>query len=120
MHDEGSRLLFLKRHNFDALCGTSSIVLLQKHEFPRSTDEARRCIVLESGHTKIRANMARRGTPLTPLPFPGSIYILGTGENHSAFSLRGWRSTKALLKKLLNYRPFTKSIEKEFGYYPIE
>jgi hypothetical protein len=89
-------------------------------ELPVSEDDGRRHFhVLRSGHTKIRANSIQRGTALEPLPIPGSVYSLATGENHTCFSLRGWRSKRIMLQKLLSYRPLTRRIREEFGLYDL-
>ena len=57
------------------------------------------------------------GTALEPLPIPGSVYNLATGENHTSFALYGWRSKSILLQKLLSYRLLTRRIRDEFGLY---
>ena len=61
----------------------------------------------------------QRGTPLEPLPFPGAIYNLATGENYTTLSLRTWRSRRMKLEKLLHTRPLTRAIREEFGLYPV-
>ena len=120
MHDEGRRIIFWKKRNFDAVCGTSSIVRAGPDELPRGeTGDSESIHILRSGHTKIRANSIARGTPLTPLPFPGAVYCLGTGENHTAFSLQDWKSKKVLLQKLFSYRSLTRRIRREFGLYDL-
>ncbi len=120
MHDEGSPLIFRWRHGFDSTCGTSSIVRADLPDLPEVEQGPRdENFILHSGHAKIRANMQSRGTPLEMLPFPGAVYNLATGENHSSFSLKGWRSKKILLQKLISYRPLTQRIRKEFGLYDL-
>jgi len=118
IHDEGSRFIFRKRHSFDSICGTSSIVRTMPDELPVSEGDGRHHFhILRSGHTKIRANSIERGTALEPLPIPGSVYNLATGENHTSFSLHGWRSKSILSRKLLSYRLLTRRIRDEFGLY---
>jgi len=119
-HDEGSRIIFRKKKDFDKVCGTSSIVRAFPDELPTEEKGDRESVhILRSGHTKIRANSIVRGTPLDPLPFPGAVYCLATGENHTAFSLQGWRSKKVLLQKLLCYRLLTRRIRGQFGLYDL-
>ena len=116
MHDENSRWIFHRRKGFHAICGTSSIVRVELADLPDcETGSREENFLLRSGHTQIRANMEARGTPLAKLPFAGSIYMLGTGENHTSFSLKGWRSKKILLQKLLSYRWLTRRVREEFG-----
>lgn len=121
MHDENSALVFKRRHEFDAYCGTSSMVRVTPDDLPAADEPEvydENCVLL-SGHGNIRTQSMVRGTPLEPLPFPGSIYILNTGENWSGFSLRGWRSKRVLVQKILNYRPVTRGLRSEFGLYPL-
>jgi hypothetical protein len=120
MYDENSRWILHRRNGFNSVCGTSSIVRVELSDLPAieegSLDET---LILRSGHTQIEKAMSERGTPLTALPFDGAIYILGTGENHTNFSLAKWRSKKILIHKLLNYRPLTSRIRREFGLQPL-
>ncbi len=118
MYDDGSRLVFKKRRDFDAVCGTSSIVWVTSDDLPMiGGTECDADLIWRSGHAKIRANSIARGTPLESLPFAGAVYILATGENDSGFSLRGWRSKKVLIEKFLSYRLLTKRFEAEFGLF---
>lgn len=119
MHDEGSRWLF-RRDNFHQYCASSSIVRCGDEDFPRDMEEPdERFCILKSGHIGIVQGMRERGTPLEILPFVGTIYITATGENHSGFSLRGWRSRRILLQKLLRSRPVTQAVRQEFGLYEL-
>lgn len=121
LHDEGSKLIYQQKKDFHLMCGTSSIIRLERDDLPLSEqDETRSCLVLRSGHRLIEKEMERIGKPLFPLAFPGAIYILGTGENDSGFSLKGWRSKRVLLQKLLNYRFVSSCIRQEFGLYGLD
>jgi hypothetical protein len=120
MHDEGKPVIFWKKKDFDAVCGTSSIVRATPAELPAEETGDRESIhILRSGHTQIRANSLARGTPLAPLPFRGAVYCLATGENHTDCSLRDWKSKKALLQKLLGYRLLTRRTREEFGLHDL-
>ena len=120
MHDEGSRLIYLRPAGFDGVCGTSNIVRSELADLP-STDEGSReeNHILRGGHTRIRAEMAALGRPLAELPFRGAVYNLATGENHTGFSLAGWRSKKVFLQKLLRYRLLTPALRREFSLFDI-
>jgi len=121
LHDERSRLIYRRRHGFDDICGTSSIVRMDESDLPGSeSDEKSDNIILRSGHTTIRRNMVERGTPLEILPFAGAVYNLATGENWSPFSLRRWKSKKVLVEKLIGYRLLTPRIRSEFGLVDLE
>jgi hypothetical protein len=118
IHDEGSPLIFRKRHQFDAVCGSSSIVQTSADDFSLLEREGCRGLgigVWRSGHNNVRRHANEQGTPLEVLPFPGAIYNVATGENTNSFSLREWRSRKVLLKKLLAYRLLTARLRDEFG-----
>ncbi|HEV7403010.1 MAG TPA: hypothetical protein VGO11_08795 [Chthoniobacteraceae bacterium] len=120
VRDEGSRWLFLRR-DFDTYCGTSAIVRAEPADLPGSVEEPiAPYFLLTHGHGAIGEYLRERGTPLRKLPFIGAIYNTATGENDSGFSLRGWRSRKVLLRKLLNSRPLTWKIRREFGLYELE
>lgn len=119
MHDEGSRWLY-RLKKFDAYCGTSAIVRLGPADFPSTLGEPNDpYFILTHGHGVIGDFFRTRGTPLRTLPFLGAVYVTATGENDSGISLGGWRGKMMLLKKLLNSRPLTRSIRRNFGLYDL-
>lgn len=120
MHDEGARFIYLRPHGFDGVCGTSSIVRVEADELPTCEEGGREDNhILRGGHTQIRGEMEALGKPLLELPFAGAVYNLATGENHTGFSLAGWRSKKVFLQKLLRYRLLTRAIRQEFGLFEL-
>lgn len=122
VHDEGSRLAFKWRQGFDAVCGTSSIWRAEPADLPvEEKTSAEDCLPLRCsfGHMVIRTNMDALGRPLQSLPFIGSVYVVGTEENWSSHSLRGWRGKKVFLRKLVNYRWVTRGLRREFGLWPL-
>ncbi|MGB3514472.1 MAG: hypothetical protein WBA93_35720 [Microcoleaceae cyanobacterium] len=70
-------------------------------------------------HNKAAQLLANRGRPISPLPFPGSVYVVCHNENLDNFE--NVINPKGLLPKikkvLFNYRPITLSIRKYFGLY---
>jgi hypothetical protein len=121
MHDEGSRLIYIYPRGFDEMCGTSNIVRVGPDDLPYSEEtESQDNPILRGGHTRIKQEMQSLGRSLQPLPFPGSVYNLATGENHTGFSLADWKSKKIFIQKLMRYRPLTRQIRKEFNLYTIE
>jgi len=119
VRDEGRKWMFL-RHEFDRFCGTSAIVRMEAQEFPGDgPDGPKSSFILEHGHGVISDHCQSRGTPLAPLPFVGAVYNVGTGENDSGFSLRGWRSKKVFLRKILNARLLTRGRREAYGLYDI-
>lgn len=120
IHDEGSRSVFLQRRRFDRLCGTSVILRCERSDLPADPKaDPASFPILGRGHSGIVDYMASSRRPLDPLPFPGVVYITGTMENNSTFSLNAWRSRKVALRKLLMTRPLTAGLRAEFGLYPL-
>jgi hypothetical protein len=116
IHDEGSNWLLRRRHHFHLLCGTSHILRCEPEDLPANVHSPEEALWITSrGHAELARFMAGRGTPLRPLPFPGAIYNLATGENCSHASIRSWRSKRMMLSKLLNFRPLTAAIRREFS-----
>lgn len=115
VYDEGTRFAF-GRDDFDLLCGTSVIARILPDEMPRSMEEPQKnFFFLTHGHPIVRDSMAQRGTPLEPLPFPGAVYVTGTGENDSGLTYSQWRSRRLLLQKMMNARLLTPGFRREFG-----
>lgn len=119
IHDEGSRWLF-RTTNFFQRCGSSAIVRLSQDDFPQSESEpTSKFFILSHGHTVIKEGMARRGTPLQPLPFVGAVYQTNTGENDSGTRMSHWRSKREGLKSALAIRPLTTRIRTDMGLYDL-
>jgi hypothetical protein len=115
----GSRVIALRRSGFSKLCGTSSIVNARHIDFtPCSFEESRsRCVVLRAGHVKIAEEMRGNSTPLSRLPFPGSVYIRCHGDNDSHLGMfqRRWPGWRETLRRLPETRICTRRIRDEFG-----
>ncbi len=115
LYQEPARRLY-RWPEFDLFCGTSALIRCAAEELPEAmTDDSERFPILTKGHPIIRAYMAGRGTPLRAVPFPGAIYVTGTGENHSGINLNAWRGRKITLQKFLRRRPVTSDIREAFG-----
>lgn len=115
VHDEGTRWLF-GRKNFDVICGTSAIVRVERSDLPQSMeDDPSQFTLLAFGHGVIREGMAQRGDPLQSLPFPGAVYITGTGENDSGTYFNKVPSRRFQLQKYLDARYLTPWVRREFG-----
>jgi len=118
-HDEGSRWIY-RRKDFYNFCGSSAIVRLAPSDFPQSeSDPKEKCFILENGHRTIKQYMSERGAPLQPLPFVGSVYMTGTGENDSGIRMSGWQGRRHTLRKLWAARPLTKRIRSDMGLYDL-
>lgn len=118
-YDEPSRWVH-RWPDFDLWCGTSSIIRCEADDLPVTMEDPReRFFMLTQGHPVIREFMQKRGTPLTPTPWPAVIYLTGTGENHGGFAVAGLKGKKMMLKKLLRARPVTGTLRADFGLYPL-
>jgi len=119
VRDEGNRWVY-RWPEFNRYCGTSSIVRCTADDLPASMHDPDECCpMLEFGHTRIDEGMRQRGTPLTSLPFIGTVYNTDTGENFSQIALRRWRGKKMLVKKLFGARPVTAALRESFGLYEL-
>jgi hypothetical protein len=120
LHEQGAQVLF-KTASFHTKCGTSSIVRCTADDLPRAamrtpSDNA----IVFQGHTIMKAHMEKIGRPLAPLPFPGVIYEVGTGENDSGTSMRRWPGVREFASRLVRTRWLTARIRSEFGYQALE
>lgn len=108
-----SDFLYLKRREFYRMTGTANILRYDLNEIPPHPEWNRGCgyYKFHINHQKIKAMMAERGTPLKPLPFPGAVYILGTGENMSG-------NEGNVSFSWLNRKRLTPKLAQEFGLRP--
>jgi len=121
IHDEGSTWVLQHSNDFHQFCGSSAILAVEDHDLPSSMDDKREdFFLLNNGHHTLENYFKEQGRALGEVPFRGSIYNTSTGESYTGFSLQGTQSRKKKLQRLLNYRPLSQSIRKEFGYYPIK
>ncbi len=118
VRDEGRSWVYARKQ-FDRVCGTSAIVRLEEHDFPSDMYSGGSYFILENGHGVIGDFCRTHGRPLAPLPFVGAVYNVGTGENDSGFSLRGWHSKKVFLKKIIHAKWLTKQRREAYGLYDL-
>ena len=120
-YNESTERLEFKYRKFNLFCGTSNIVRYDIVGAPSSPEYNRgygyyRDNVIFLKHNHVRGKLEARGTPLSPLPFPGAVYITENSENiyfQDNNSIYGKR-----LERFLGRRRFTAKIQKEFGLYP--
>jgi hypothetical protein len=109
--------------NFHRFCGTSAIVNASLIDFPSEVTEEqfRKCIVLANGHTIIADALERCNRPLSPLPFPGAIYVLDHGENDSSLRHVGkpqeWHGFRHFWGSFRQGRYFSERLKSEFGIH---
>lgn len=118
VQEEGSRFL-MRNRALNTICGTTSIIAVDRNELPVAMDSGMSHVMLEHGHSVIAGYFERLGSPLKKLPFPAAIYVTGTGENDSgasfSFAALYHYSRKLLIEKFLNMRYATGSLRREFG-----
>ena len=115
IHHYGSRWV-IKQRNFHQVCGTSCVTYVSASELPDSMEEPlENCYLLSQGHNIIVDYLRKSGAPTHAVPFPTTIYVTDSGENHSGAWLRELRAKRLILRHAVNSRPLTPSIRKEFG-----
>lgn len=112
-YQEGSKYIYLKRRNFNRMSGTSNIIRFDLLDLPESPEYNRGYgyYKLYIDHQKVRDYMRQKGTPIKPVPFPASVYILGDENfygNPNNFSFN-----------FINRKLLTSAIKEEFGLYNI-
>jgi hypothetical protein len=122
--DDGGRLL-LGYDRFSHLCGTSLIVRADGYRLPARYEDASLEWIksMLGSHVRVQEEMARRGTPLAPLPFRGAIYrVAHKGSHSNAPSLLSkyflsWdalRKPRRLLRNLSRLRLVDDNARREF------
>ena len=121
VYSEGSRLIYYRKSSFYSWCGTSLIAKFSILNTPRTqVDLAQKLPHFYWNHKDVKPS----GHELNPLPFPGTVYIIGTGENMYQSGFRklhnaNWHKPFFRLKDTLNYRLLTPSIQREFSLYTL-
>ena len=132
-YEEGSNKINVRRKDFHKICGTCNIINYRLFNLPEKMlpyDELTGYDRFLGGHPLAKGDLAERGTPIAPLPFPAVVFVRDrAGESvsmqESLFAklqrnpkevLRGFK--KAVLAPF-NEQPITSEIQKEFNLYPI-
>lgn len=115
LHQQNSRFVYLQSR-FHTICGTSAIIRCTEEDLPSSAsrDESRFSLI-HLGHHLTVESMRELNRPLEPLPFPGAMYEIGTGENWTGISYKSWPGFSAFLKRSMAIRFKTKKICDEFS-----
>jgi hypothetical protein len=118
IYTEGASTCYLEQSRFYQRCGTSSILWEpDQNRLPKSMDQDRADFkFLSTPHDELMTSIRESGGEFGWLPFPGSVYCVGSGENWSGFSgVDDFRSLRWALKKFVNTRPLTLPLRMEFG-----
>ena len=111
---EGDACVYIKRRNFYRLSGTCNIIRYDLNQLPEYPEYNRGYGYYKFyiDHAKVRGIMAKYQTPMKSLPFPGAVYVLGTGDNISG-------NQDKLSFNLINRKKLNDSIQDEFSLYAI-
>ncbi|MBW4481991.1 MAG: glycosyltransferase family 2 protein [Tildeniella torsiva UHER 1998/13D] len=132
-YEEGSKKISVRRKNFHKICGTCNIINYQLLRLPETMMPYANMTGYDrflGGHPLAKGDLAERGTPIEPLPFPGVIFVrdragesVSMQENVLAKFRRNPKEVLRGLKKTcmapLNEQMLTEAIKKEFSLYPI-
>ncbi|MDF5707227.1 MAG: glycosyltransferase family A protein [Nostoc sp. S4] len=133
-YEEGSSNIIVRKQKFYKLCGTCNLINYRLFSLPEKVPSNEPLTGHDnflSGHPLAKKDLAARGTPIEPLPFPGAIYVRDKiGESTSlqeplyAKLKRNhkevFRDIKKPLIAQLNKQKLTEEICDEFQLYPLE
>ena len=112
---------FVKRmFAMDRVCGSCTIVRYAPGELPEELpegpkdDSTRETLLIRRPHSSLQRELASMGRPVAEIPFPTTVYIRNTGDNHSMFSGGdlGWKRKAELM---VRRRIPVGTIAEEFG-----
>jgi hypothetical protein len=127
---EDIKILQVRNRGFHLRTNTSHIIRIDllEADFDLTPEQIKTgdCVLY---HIDTAAILEKRGTPLSPLPFRGTIYITDHGENmwwsqaqltsnHVSLKLKMIRSLKMLYQVWIR-RPLRDFIRDEFGLYDV-
>jgi hypothetical protein len=115
-YQEGSKFIYYKR-NFYRMCGICNILRFDLMRVPETPEYNRGYGYYKYyiDHAKVKNGLAAAGFPLTPLPFPGAVYITDTGEN-LYFSANRLNHN---IFRFFNYRILSSQFVEDFGLVPL-
>ncbi|NES99878.1 MAG: glycosyltransferase family 2 protein [Sphaerospermopsis sp. SIO1G1] len=132
-YDEGSSQIAVRQKGIYRICGTCNIINYRLFKVPDQILPYDQLVGFDrflNGHPLAKGDLEKRGNPLEPLPFPGTIYVRDqVGESISMQEpviVKFQRNPKEVFRgfKKLFMAPFvnkrlTKEIQEEFGLYPL-
>lgn len=120
---DGSNYVLRMAEGFDAFCGTSLIIRAGLFDVPASLETADETYLRQwfGSHKFAKAKLAEAGHGLSPLPFDGAVYRLGSGVSgvasiRSVFLPRWFvrRRPSTFLRNLAALRPVSARFRGEF------
>jgi len=128
-YEEGSSKVFVRRKDFHKICGTCNIINYRLYTLPSKMTSYHELTGYDrflGGHPLAKSDLADRGTPIDPLPFPGVVFVRDrAGESVSmqeTLVAKLQRNPKEVLrgiKKLIlapfNEQPLTQDLRGKFS-----
>lgn len=132
-YEEGSRKISIRRKDFHKICGTCNIINYQLFNLPDQMMPYNKLSGYDrflGGHPLAKGDLAERGTPIQPLPFPGVIFVrdraresVSMQEGLVAKLRRNPREVLRGVKKTMtapfNEQLLTQEIREDFGLHLI-
>ena len=132
-YEEGSTRITIKRNGLYKICGTCNIFNYRVLKLPEKLQPYEQMSGYDrfiSGHPVAKGDLAARGTPIEPLPFPGVVVVRDkAGESISmqeSFRAKlkrepreAFRGIKKTLLAPFNQKLLTDKICSEFGLYNL-
>lgn len=116
---EGSSFV-RKMRNLYRTCGSCTIVNWDVSDLPDAMpadfyNQERDKYLICGNHRYIPQNLEQKGRKLAELPFPSTVYVQGTGENHSILSgnVLSWKRRCELALQVPKRK---KQISEEFSF----
>lgn len=108
-YQEGASHIYFKHRRFYTMSGTANIVHVKHLDLPLNPEYNRGYGYYKFyiDHQKTKRFMEERDAPMQPLPFPGAVYILATGDNMSG-------NEDKLSFNFLSRRNLSRRIQSEF------
>lgn len=105
----------------DQVCGSCLIVNYSVDDLPAElpsspADESGEKYILRKPHPSIRPYLQEHGRPVDIIPFPTTVYVRNTGDNHSMLD-GGRLGLKRRLEQALQRRLPVRKIADEFGLH---
>jgi hypothetical protein len=125
LYKEGASLLVRLPNGFHKRCGSCFIFSYSMYQLPVDPNEIALDWIKKNlgSHRLIYDYLKQRNVTLYNIPYSAAIYIVNTGENHSAITgiLRaiGAGAARGVLKLLLGLRPLTPGVSRRFGLYKL-
>ena len=111
-HQRRRRVRFAPR--FNRVCGSSAIFHFTPADLPQAADDTGSLSDKFTNHRLWATTAAKLGRPFRKLPFRGAMYLINSGENHSALTDNiGWR--RELLRRFTPARCANDELRAEFA-----